>query len=274
MPATLDDFDPWLCRTVLSPLNPLFREARYLLAEEADIRDTALYHSVLAAVAQGNNTRGGIANYIGRKAVDISHPLNVLEDCRLLTREQDAFRAGKSIYRITEPLITFYEAVMRPAWTRLESGQAQQVWARCKERFAAQVAGPHFETICREYMFGDGIDTLGSDAAFGVVGSGVVTDSVARTRIKIDVAVTQAGDGGRKAAVSLLGEAKWGVTMGANHLDRLVRAREVLAGTGRDVSACRLACFSATGFTDALRRRADESADVVLVGLDELYGRG
>jgi hypothetical protein len=52
VPATLDDFDPWLCRTVLSPLSPLFREARYLLAEEAEIRDTALYHSVLAAVAR------------------------------------------------------------------------------------------------------------------------------------------------------------------------------------------------------------------------------
>jgi hypothetical protein len=77
VPATLDDFDDWLCRTVLSPLSPLFREARYLLAEEADIRETALYHSVLAAVATGNSTRGGIANYIGRKSVDISHALNV-----------------------------------------------------------------------------------------------------------------------------------------------------------------------------------------------------
>lgn len=59
VPAGLEEFDDWICRTVLSPFSPLFREARYLLAEEADIRDTALYHSVLAAVAQGNTTRGG-----------------------------------------------------------------------------------------------------------------------------------------------------------------------------------------------------------------------
>ncbi len=114
-PASLDDFGDWLCRTVLSPLSPLFREARYLLAEEADIRDTALYHSVLAAVAAGNSTRGGIASYIGRKSVDISHPLNVLEDSHLMVREPDIFRAGKSRYRIVEPVINFYEAVMRPA---------------------------------------------------------------------------------------------------------------------------------------------------------------
>ncbi|WP_459548998.1 AAA family ATPase [Nocardia sp. X0981] len=273
IPASPDDFDPWVCRTVLSPLSPLFREARYLLAEEAEIRDTALYHSVLAAVAQGNNTRGGIAGYIGRKSVDISHPLTVLEDCHLLVREPDVFRAGKSVYRIAEPLITFYEAIMRPAWARLESGQARQVWARSKERFAAQVAGPHFETICRQFMLGDGIELLGPDAALGDIGSGAVLDPANRSRIQIDVVVTQPGSGGRKAAVSLLGEAKWGVTMGMNHLERLDRARRLLAGAGLDVSGCRLACFSGTGFSDALRARAAQDSDVLLIGLGDLYGR-
>jgi AAA+ ATPase superfamily predicted ATPase len=94
VPGSLSEFDDWICRTVLSPFSPLFREARYLLAEEADIRDAALYHSVLAAVAQGNTTRGGIAGYIGRKSVDISHPLRVLEDSHLLVREADVFRAA------------------------------------------------------------------------------------------------------------------------------------------------------------------------------------
>jgi hypothetical protein len=45
-------------RTVLNPQLPLFREARYLLADEADIRDAALYHAVLGAIASGNATRG------------------------------------------------------------------------------------------------------------------------------------------------------------------------------------------------------------------------
>jgi hypothetical protein len=52
------DFDAWLLRTVLNPQSPLFREARYLLAEETEIRDPALYHSVLAAIADGNRTNG------------------------------------------------------------------------------------------------------------------------------------------------------------------------------------------------------------------------
>jgi hypothetical protein len=67
-PQSLDDFGDWVLRTVLNPVRPLFREARYLLEEEMNVRDSALYHSVLAAVAAGNSTRGGIANYVGRKA--------------------------------------------------------------------------------------------------------------------------------------------------------------------------------------------------------------
>lgn len=265
VPSGLGDFDDWLCRTVLSPLSPLFREARHLLAEEADIRDVSLYHSVLAAVAHGNATRGGIAGYIGRKSVDISHPLNVLEDTHLMVREADLFRAGKSTYRITEPLITFYEAVMRPEWARLESGQAAQVWQRASERFAAQVMGPHFEAICRQHVLDTG--------PAGEVGGGVVADAAARRRIEIDVAVVEPGSGGARPSVGLLGEAKWGTVMGLPHVERLRRARELLAGRGMDTSACALTCFSAAGFSEALRAEEKRAGgEIRLVGLPELYG--
>ncbi|GAA1602765.1 ATP-binding protein [Kribbella sancticallisti] len=266
-PGSVAEFDEWISRTVLSPLSPLFREARYLLAEETDIRDTALYHSVLAAVAGGNSTRGGIANYIGRKAVDISHPLNVLEDSHLLEHEEDLFRTGRAQYRITEPLINFYEAVMRPAWARLESGQGREVWAQSSERFSSQVAGPHFEAICREFMLGPGVALV--DAPLGRVGRGVVSDTAGRRQIEIDVAITHFGNAG--AGVALLGEAKWGRTMGVDHLDRLVRARDLLGGRGLDTGRCLLACFSGTGFTDALRAVEAERDDVLLVTLADMY---
>src|SRR5690606_7177233 len=144
-PSGIADFDDWVKRTVLNPRTPLFREARYLLAEETEVREPALYHSVLAAVAEGRTTRGGIADYIGRASSDVSHPLTVLEDAGLVTREPDAFRGGRSHYRITEPLITFYQAVMRPHWRRLELGMADSVWRDARHRFDARVLGPHFE---------------------------------------------------------------------------------------------------------------------------------
>lgn len=50
------------------------------------------------------------------------------------------------------------------------------------------------------------------------------------------------------------------------------RARELLADRGMDTTRCGLACFSAVGFSDALRTEA-EGGGVLLIGLDELYGR-
>jgi len=113
-PGGADDFDPWVIRTVLNPASPLFREARYLLAEEPSLRDKALYHSVLAAVAEGHRTRGAIARFVGRRDFALQHPLTVLEDAGLLRREADAFRPGRSTVHVTEPLLSFYHAVMRP----------------------------------------------------------------------------------------------------------------------------------------------------------------
>ncbi|UBU11970.1 AAA family ATPase [Nonomuraea gerenzanensis] len=101
----LGDFDDWVRRTVLNPNKTLFREARYLLGEQVEARDTAMYQSVLAAVATGNCTRGAIASHVGRKVTDIGHYLNVLEDCHLLRREPDVFRPSRSVFRVCEPLI-------------------------------------------------------------------------------------------------------------------------------------------------------------------------
>lgn len=45
----------------------------------------------------------------------------------------------------------------------------------------------------------------------------------------------------------------------------------MLAGRGMNTTHCRLACFSAAGFSGAPRTEA-AGGGVLLVGLDELYG--
>jgi uncharacterized protein len=270
-PASLADFDSWVLRTALNPQLPLFREARYLLAEEADIREVAIYHAVLGAIASGNATRGGIASAIGRKSPDIGHPLAVLEDSQLIARELDPFRKGRSWYRITEPLIVFYEAVMRREWTRLERGDAAGAWRNAQATFPAQVVGPHFEAICREWaLSGASLEWLGE--APGEVAAGVVADPLRRSQIEVDMAVFAPDDPGRPRRLLALGEAKWDKVMGAGHLDRLRRARDLLAVKGYDTDTTRLACFSGAGFDSGLRDAARADTRVRLVGLDTLYG--
>ncbi len=272
VPADLADFDSWVVRTVLNPQKPLFREARYLLAEESDIRDPALYHSVLAAIAVGNTTNGGIAGYVGRRSDQLTHPLNVLEDCALIAREPDLFRAGRSRYRITEPLITFYEAIMRRRWPELEIHRAEGVWGSVRQSFLAQVVGPHFEALCRDFALSAGESLYGGFPS--EVGSGAVNDSANRAQIEIDVAVLAAQEPGRPRRILSLGEVKWGEVMSHHHVARLARARDLLGVKGYDVQDTVLACYGGSGFTDELRSSAAEDARILLIGLDRLYSNG
>jgi uncharacterized protein len=269
-PGSLSDFDDWVQRAVLNPDRPLMREARYLLAEEVEIRDPALYHSVLAAIATGNGRWGAIASYIGRKSSDIAHPLNVLEDSGLISKEEDAFRTGRAAYRITEPLIRFYEAVMRPRWGDLEQGLGSQVWDDSQQRFSSAVVGPHFESVCRDFVMSRGREIFGRPV--GRVASGIVGDQSARDQIQVDVAVLGLAEPGYPREVISLGEAKWGETMGVRHLARLHRAQSVLAGKGFDTSETVLACYSSAGFDPELRSAALDR-DILLADVDMIYAR-
>lgn len=268
-PSSMADFDSWVARAVLNPASPLFREARYLLAEDPGLRDPTLYHSVLAAVAEGNTTRGGIAGYIGRKATDLQHPLTVLEDAGLLARDAEPLRAGRSNYRIIEPLIAFYQAIMRPAWTRLERRQGAQVWRSARRRFESAILGPHFEQLCRTWVAESAAsETLGGIPA--TVGHGAVNDAAGRTSHEVDiVALGDPGAGPRP--VLALGETKWGEQMGLSHLDRLRHIRGLLERRpGIDATDTKLLCASGVGFTPELRAAADAS-EAILLDLDRLY---
>ncbi|MCM0674894.1 ATP-binding protein [Micromonospora phytophila] len=271
-PTGPDDFDDWVVRAVLNPARPLFREARYLLAEDPDLRDTALYHSVLAAVAEGNGTRGGIAGFIGRKATDLQHPLTVLEDAGLLVRDPDPLRSGRSRYRIAEPLITFYQAVMRPAWTALEQRRGMDVWRRSQRRYTSAVLGPGFEETVRQWAL-----RFAAPETFGGIvaeaSAAVLTDPSSRTSHELDIVALgepPLGDGPRPLLA--VGEVKWGRTLARPDLDRMDRARDLLVSRpGLDARDARLLLASAEGFTEELRQLTDRRPDVVLVDPVRLY---
>jgi uncharacterized protein len=270
-PASPDDFDDWVRRTVLNPASPLFREARYLLAIEAELRDMGLYHSVLSAIASGNTTRGGIATYTGRKSGDLAHPLNVLMDCGLVRRQADAFRDNRATYEVAEPLITFYHAVMRPIWSDLaHTASAARLWERSQSRFTANVLGPHFEQLCRHWArFFAPEQVIGGFPS--QVEPGTVNDPAARKTHQVDVAVIGHDDTDRPALLAI-GEVKWQETMGLPHLERLRHIRGLLTAQGRPGAAtARLLCFSGAGFTPDLAAEAARSGDLALLTPADLY---
>ncbi|MFD7445250.1 ATP-binding protein [Streptomyces sp. NPDC059909] len=268
-PNGIEDFDDWVCRTALSPRSPLYREARYLLADESDVRDRALYHSVLAALAEGNCTAGKIAGRLERSSGDITHPLTVLQDCGLVRREPDAFRGNRSTYQVAEPLIAFDHAIARPRRGLLDRGRAREVWENARPTFRSAVVGPHFEQLCRDWV--------AHFAAAGTFGGmpidvtrGTVADPGRKSSHEVDVVVR--GAVGQDTSVLLsIGEVKWDQTMGIGQLERLRHVLQLLRARGEDTSLTVPACYTGAGFTLELRA-AEARGEVVLVDLARLYG--
>ncbi len=269
-PSGLDDFDAWVCRTVLTPRTPLFLEAHHLLQEETDHWDRALCHSALAAIASGCSTQGEIAACLGTPLTDTSHCLALLQANGLLFSEPDAFRPHLVRLRIAEPLLAFEHAAVWPHRSALEQRDTVEVWQHTRPVFDSAVAGPHFAQVCRDWVmdFADPavFGTRPATAAYGSLPdpSGRGPDAEA------DVVVRGQADT-RPGALLSVGLASWDEVMDLHHLEHLRNLLALLAARSEDTTRTRPACYSGVGFAPGLRA-AEADGDVVLVGLDRLYG--
>ncbi len=259
-PGSRREFDGWLSRRVLTPSAPLYREGRVLLGEDPSLRDVGLYHSVLAAITAGETSPSRIAGRIGRPLSGMAHPLSVLTDGGWVERHTDAMHRNRTTYEVVEPLLAFHHAIIRPNGGALDAGRADEVWEREKHTFRANLVGPAFERLCRQWVrqFA-GSDLLVTPAE--VIERGAVPDPSARITHEVDV-VARSGK-----RIFVLGEAKVGGRLGRTAFDRLRHIGGLLEARGFDLSACRYALFAAEGF-DARLHRADDEA---IVDLPRLY---
>ena len=272
-PTSVADFAAWLARGVLNPSHAMFRETDYLLAEEPSLTDRAIYQSALAAIAAGRTTSGAVAGALGRPETSVTHVIDGLERARFIERADDVLRSRRPTLRITDAMLRFQHAVIRPDFHRFESRQTLAAWSDATARFESGVAGPAFEAIARAWTSRyASADTLGGTAAR--VGSTVVNDSAGRSRVEIDVVALEArsnDEAGVNPTLLLIGEAKSGPDpRGLADLRRLERAKELLAGRAH-VERTRLAIFAAGGFTADLQNEATRRSDVELIDLERLY---
>jgi hypothetical protein len=279
-PTSVADFGAWLARGVLNPSHAMFRESDYLLAEEPSLTDRAIYQSALAAIAAGRTTSGAVAGALGRPETSVTHVIDGLERARFIERADDVLRSRRPVLRITDAMLRFHHAIVRPDSRRFESRQTLAAWSDATTHFESGVVGPAFEEVARAWTSRyASARTLGGTPTR--VGSTVVNDSLGRSRLEVDVVALEgrsddgagrSDDGaGANPTLLLIGEAKSGPDpRGVADLHRLERARELLAGRAR-VRRTRLAIFAAGGFTADLQDEATRRSDVVLVDLERLY---
>lgn len=267
LPRDDRDFSRWIHDWVLSPSAPLFSEVPLLLSEDpstAQARKLNLYHAVLAGVATGHHAHSKLTRYVKIRGASLSPILEALVSAELIDRVQDALRENRPTYHAADPLIRFHYAVIRRYGTILSrpGTRASDIWSRVRPTFEAQVLGPCFEGLAREWTLRHaGSSTLGG-----------IPDRVGPTELilpdgsnaELDVVAVQESEPARVLAI---GEAKVGERLNGQHLARLEAARSAL---GARAAGARLLLFGSR-FTPALERTAESRSDVELVDLERLY---
>ncbi|SFC58328.1 ATP-binding protein [Streptomyces aidingensis] len=269
-PAQLEEL---LLATVFNPSHALFQEAGFLLREDPRIQDRALYLSILGAVAAGATSPAKVAAAIGRGQRSLHHPLDVLTTSGFLIKEDDLLLQRRPVLRIADPVVRLHQLVTVPRLAAFEERRPQPAWRAAEHTVSAQILGPAFEQLAREWTARyAAADTLGG--AIGEVGSTVVNDPAGRSQHEIDVVALDEGERrqSRSPVLRVLGEAKASDRVRTTaDLDRLDRVRDLLSSRGAQVSDVRLLLFGRSGFDQHLQQAAAARHDVELVDLERLW---
>jgi len=274
-PERPDGMTRWLGRHVFDPARTLLTEAEYLLREDPRITDRALYQSVLTAISAGAGTPSKIGAILGRGDRALAHPLAVLESGGFIRRGGDVLRQRGTQWMLVDPIVRFSELVLAPRRSEFEEHRGEAALIAAEHTISAQIHGPHFEELCREWTA-----RFAAEEALGrvpgLVGTTVIADQRGRARHELDVVALEAGEtpGRKDARVALIGAAKsTNRPRTTTDLARLDYLRGLLEEQGTPASDAMIALFSRSGFDAGLRKAAAGRPDVVLVDLDRLYGR-
>ncbi|CAM3076489.1 ATP-binding protein [Saccharomonospora xinjiangensis] len=273
VPRSPDRFGEWLVGNILRPTTPLFSEADRIIHEDPRLRDTAVYGSLLAIISAGESAPSKIAGLLGRPSSALTHQFRTLESAGFVNYRQDILRERRPTITIADPIVRLHHLVIEPYLADLEAGLAGEVWQEAGHTVASKILGPHFEAMAVEWTTRHARAEAG--LRVGITGQTTVPCREHRIGHEIDVLSLRRGDRPRTAgsAVAFLGEAKARDRRpGTDQLRRLEHVREILTRNGHDATGAVLGLFSTTGFTDDLVAEAAGRSDVLLVGLDQLYG--
>ena len=144
-----------ICRHILRRNSYLHEEALHLVADE--LRETGVYHSILAALASGRQKLNDLYLHTGFSRAKISVYLKNLMELEIVEKVYSYDTAGrenaqKGVYRIQNHFVHFYFRYLYPHMSHLETMTPEEFY----EAYIAQDFGNfvtfYFVQVCREYL--------------------------------------------------------------------------------------------------------------------------
>src|SRR5699024_7846409 len=146
----------------------------------------ALYFSILSAIAGGAKTPSKIGSEIGRDARSLAHPLEVLTSAGFVTRQEDILVQRRPTLRVSDRIVQFHDLVVSPRLSLFEDRRPLPAWLEAQASLNAQLYGPVFEDLAREWVRRyASVEATGG--AVGEVGTTVLNDSRRKAQYEVDV---------------------------------------------------------------------------------------
>ncbi|RKU17814.1 ATPase [Candidatus Poribacteria bacterium] len=242
---------------LLTPQGYLFDEVNFLLRTE--LREPRTYASLLHAIAGGATRLNEISQRVGLDATSVNKYLSVLRELGLVKRETPVTdrtpqKSKRGLYKIADNYIKFWFRFVLPNQSLIESGNTDLVYRQMIAPNLSHYMGEIFEDVCRQYIrlyWGEKLKVAPKQvgAHWG-------------SNLEIDV-LTENIDGSH-----YFGECKWwNAPVGENVLNHLIE--NVSKVPNQWQRNPRYILFSANGFTDALKQRA-ETEEVFLIETNDL----
>lgn len=254
-----DDLDKALLENLFSTSSYLFEEPENLLKQE--LREPAIYNSVISAIAGGASRLNEIATKAGLESGVCTKYLKVLLELGILKKETPITEkpGKKTIYAIDDNFFRFWYRFVPRNMSIISAGRMTLVYEQAVKKYYPDYMGLIFEKMCQEYLlrYAEDLPILLSG-----IGQWWGTDSRTRKEIQIDIVGTPV-----EGNEYLIGSCKYrNEKIGIDELE-LIRS---YASVFRKDGVFHYFIFSKGGFTPALLE-AGERGEITLLTLDDLY---
>lgn len=254
-----EDLDEALLENLFSTSSYLFEEPENLLKQE--LREPAIYNSVISAIAGGASRLNEIATKVGLESGVCTKYLKVLLDLGILKKETPITEkpGKKTIYAIDDNFFRFWYRFVPRNMSVISAGRMNHVYEQAVKKYYPDYMGLVFEKMCQEYLSRYAKDL---PILLSTVGQWWGTDSKTRKEVQIDIVGTPV-----EGNEYLIGSCKYrNEKIGMDELELIQKYASVFRKDG----LFHYFIFSKGGFTPALLE-AGEKGEVTLVTLDDLY---
>ncbi len=254
-----DDVDDALKENLFNTSSYLYEEPENLLKQE--LREPAIYNSVIAAIAGGTSHSNEIATKVGIESPICAKYLKVLLNLGIIMKETPITEkpGKKTIYNIGDNFFRFWYRFVPQNTSAISAGRIEQIYEPVIKRHLSDYMGLVFEQMCREYLlrYANDLPIIISD-----IGQWWGTDSKAKKEVQIDIIGSPVeGD------EYIIGSCKYrNDPIGVDELELIKHYAEVF-GKGKKYD---FYIFSKSGFTKGLKELADQN-EVTLITLHDLY---